>query len=383
MGKKPLYTMKFDVFVWQGNTEKQITQKLFDATNAEDVGKSYQKLDKVMNAIIKSKTVEINSVNRVYVEKSSKLLDAYLKSVKKYYSSEPKFADFKNNPEKGRTEINSFVAEKTKDMIEELLPGGTIKKSTRLVLVNALYFKGGWELPFKKAKKARKWNFHVTEKKRIKADMMSVKNKTAQFHMVVLDKSANVIPNAIDGPEIREGLDYAATALRMPYKGGKMDMVIVLPENSKDLSGLEKRIYEKDNFFAMTPSNWGGLRRVVVSIPKFMISSDLKLKDPLQQMGMGDVFTKGVADLSGMLEESLKGDLYVSDVIQKCVIKVNEEGSEAAAATAVAMAKFKSFTKKLRFRADKPFLFFIVEKSSGMILFSGRMVDPSKAKYED
>ena len=125
--------------------------------------------------------------------------------------------------------------------------------------------------------------------------------------------------------------------------------------------------------------------RVTVNIPKFKMEADLNLKPPLEKMGVKEVFKRGAADLTGLTKNSA-GDLYVSDVIQKCVIKVNEEGSEAAAATAVVMTLDRvgfAGGRTRVFNANKPFLYFIVCKTTGMILFSGRMVDPSLAKYED
>ena len=125
------------------------------------------------------------------------------------------------------------------------------------------------------------------------------------------------------------------------------------------------------------------VREVTVSIPKFKMEANLNLKPPLEKMGVKEVFKSRAADLTGLTKNSA-GDLYVSDVIQKCVIKVNEEGSEAAAATAVVMKRRSGVVRRTRvFNANKPFLYFIVYKTTGMILFSGRMVDPSLAKYED
>ena len=120
----------------------------------------------------------------------------------------------------------------------------------------------------------------------------------------------------------------------------------------------------------------------MVFIPKFKMEANLDLKPPLEKMGVKEVFKRGAADLTG-LTKNTAGELYISDVIQKCVIKVNEEGSEASAATAVGVVMITSYRKPRLFNANKPFLYFIVCKTTGMILFSGRMVDPSLAKYED
>ena len=196
-------------------------------------------MDSVLKAIIKSNTVQVNSVNRIYLDKTYNLLKGYLTSVKKYYASKPISVDFKHNPEKSRQEINTFVAENTGNMIEELLPDGMIKKLTRAVLVNALYFKGSWETPFI-AKSTKRKPFHVSAKKKIETPMMSMKSK---FHFMVLDKTANVIPNATSDVNFKMPKGSAA-ALRMPFKGDKMDMVFIMPENSNDLEEFEKKVYK-------------------------------------------------------------------------------------------------------------------------------------------
>ena len=192
-------------------------------------------MDSVLKAIIKSNTVQVNSVNRIYLDKTYNLLKGYLTSVKKYYASKPISVDFKNEPEKSRQEINTFVAENTGNMIEELLPNGMITELTRAVLVNALYFKGSWETSFKPKSTKRK-PFHVTARKKIKTPMMGMKSK---FHFMVLDKTANVIPNA--NFKMPKG---SAAALRMPFKGDKIDMVFIMPENSNDLEEFEKKVYK-------------------------------------------------------------------------------------------------------------------------------------------
>ena len=144
------------------------------------------------------------------------------------------------------------------------------------------------------------------------------------------------------------------------------------------------QIYAKDNFFSMSSCKCDSeVREVMVFIPKFKMEANLDLKPTLEKMGVKEVFKRGAADFTGLTKNSA-GELYVSDVIQKCVIKVNEEGSEAAAATAVVMKRRSGVVRRTRvFNANKPFLYFIVYKTTGMILFSGRMVDPSLAKYED
>merc|ERR1719312_2481799 len=191
-------------------------------------------------------------------------------------------------------------------MIKELLSSGSIDSETKFVLLNAIYFKGKWEKPFKKDKTDWEGKFHVGVQKTVKAKMMHQK---ASFGYAVLDKDAKALPILKNGT-LNKGYAYG---LRMPYKGEQMDMVIILPKNSKNLADVEKKIYNVDinSLFDGPPITTD------VKIPKFKIEQALDLKKPLKQMGVKDIFSSS-ADLSRI---SKGGSLQVSKVLQKCVIK--------------------------------------------------------------
>ena len=196
---------------------------------------SYTRLNKIFDKIEKSGTVELNNVNAIYVDTSFKLMKDYLKNVRAHFGSEPTIVDFQHKSEDARVDINSFVAEKTKHMINDLFSPGGIDRGTKFVLLNALYFKGKWEQPFDKSKTNWTGQFHLDDQNTVVAKMM---HQTAEFNYAVLDKAAKVQPTWTNNGKLAKGSAYV---LRMSYKGGEMDMVIILPENSKDLEHFEKK----------------------------------------------------------------------------------------------------------------------------------------------
>jgi len=161
-----------------------------------------------------------------------------------------------------------------------------------------------------------------------------------------------------------------ASALQMPYKGENMDMVLVLPHQKSDIVSLENQMAKAN--LSQVLGSFGPKTNVEIYIPKFKVESTLELNKPIQNIGITDIFDVSKADLSGMTGNK---NLYVSTVIQKAFVEVNEEGAEAAAATgAVFMSKSAPMSKI--FECNRPFIFLIREKSSGLVLFSGRMINP-------
>ena len=196
---------------------------------------SYTRLNKIFDKIEKSGTVELNNVNTIYVDASFKLMKDYLKNVRAHFGSEPKLVDFQQKSEDARVDINSFVAEKTKHMINDLFSPDVIDGGTKFVLLNALYFKGKWEQAFDRSKTNWTGQFHVHDQSTVVAKMM---HQTAKFNYAVLDKAAKVQPTWTKNGKLSKGSAYG---LRMSYKGGEIDMVIILPESSKDMENFEKK----------------------------------------------------------------------------------------------------------------------------------------------
>jgi len=236
------------------------------------------------------------------------------------------------------------VETQTKNKIKDLIPLGAIDDYTRLVLTNAVYFKGDWVLKFDK-KKTKEADFKVSPEKTVKVQMMSLTGDKAKFN-------------------------YAETEqlqiLEMPYEGDELSMLVILPkENLESIDINNKKLDELRGMLSE--------RKISVYMPKFKFETKYFMSDDLKEMGMPTAFTS-LADFSGMTG---KKDLFISKVIHQAFVEVNEEGTEAAAATAVIMAKSIAFKSNI-FIADHPFMFIIQQKATGNILFMGRVVDPGK-----
>jgi len=294
----------------------------------------------------------LETANKMYVMEGYKLAETFTEKMREFFNTEATLTNFAES-EEARKMINDWVEEKTREKIKDLIPEGALDASTRLVLVNAIYFKGNWASQFKE-KLTREADFYVSETKTAKAMMMNQELKV-NFGLI-------------------EELD--AEVVELPYIGDRLSMYIVLPRQKYGLFDLENKMPKK-NIHEMFKEMFKGGRKVKVNIflPKFKLEQSLELTDHFKKLGMTAMFDRRNADFSGMAGDP--GDLFVSDVIQKAFIEVNEEGSEAAAATAVVF-HYKSgrrFAKQ--FRCDHPFMFFIRDKKTKMVLFSGRVVDPS------
>ena len=249
--------------------------------------------------------------------------------------------------------INSWVAEKTDNKITELVPESDIDALTRLILVSAVYFKGNWLKTFN-AIETRPRSFHVSQKNTIRVEMMY---QNAEFYYGVNE-------------------DLRCQAVEMPYAGDTLSMFILLPDQSAtNLAELEKNL-TPDDLTDVKKKYRMAFLDVHLSLPKFRLDEKLGLAETLSGMGMKDLFTENVVDLSGI--DGAK-NLCVSRVLHGAVVDVNEEGTEAAAAINTQL-NLKAFDEdeppKIYFNADHPFLFFIQDKATGAILFLGRLAKP-------
>jgi serpin B len=281
--------------------------------------------------------------NRLWGQSGHRFLDPFLALNRRYYGAGLEQVDFARATERARTTINEWVEKQTREKIRELLKPGVLTPLTTLVLTNAIYFKGNWASRFKK-ERTHDAPFHVTPRKTVDVPMMF---QTAKFGCT----------------ETRD-----LQVLEMPYVGADLSMVVVLPRKVDGLRGVEALL------------NTGSLktwvsrlrkRKVAVYLPRFKAELGVDLAGELAAMGMPKAFGGG-ADFSGM---DGTRDLYISAVIHKAYVDVNEEGTEAAAATAVVMTRNGSRTPV--FRADRPFIFLIRDRATGSVLFIGRVTDPS------
>ncbi len=336
-----------------GDTKKEMTRVLDIATPAEEMhGVDHVRLYEWNGADGKKRTMDLSVANSMWGQSGAPFEKEYLDLLEKRYASGFHQVDFAQAPEDARSKVNGWVADWTRGKIAELIPTGIFTANTRLVLANAIYFKGEWESPFEKDDTGD-LPFHLASGKSVKVPTMHQKG------------------------HFRYGETDDAQILDMPYEGRLLSMAIILPKKRGGLADLEKAL---DSF------KWSDYTRtfpqveVLVYLPRFKFESSLQLQDSLAKMGMPKAFSSDDADFSKITGR--KG-LFLTHVLHKATIEVNEAGSEAAAATAVVgVEKSAPPDKKARqipvFRADQPFLFAIRDARVGEILFLGRVADPSK-----
>ncbi|XP_029955717.1 leukocyte elastase inhibitor-like isoform X4 [Salarias fasciatus] len=295
---------------------------------------------------------DLNLANRLYGEQSYEFVKLFLEETKKFYSAELETVDFKSGAEGARLNINSWVEQQTQGKVKDLLAQGVVSDMTRLVLVNAIYFKGKWAEQFKEEYTVDdRFRINKTETKPVK--MMRQKKK---FHINTL-------------PEVNSQI------IELPYVGEDLSMFIILPNDIEDeTTGLKKLEQELtfDKFEEWSNLDAMGKNEVELSLPRFKLEESYSLKEVLSSMGMVDAFDVSKSNFSGM---SPANDLVLSSVVHKAFVEVNEVGTEAAAATA-AVVGTRSVVIPDRFVADHPFLFFIQHKPTKTVLFAGRYSSP-------
>jgi serpin B len=249
-----------------------------------------------------------------------------------------------SNPEQARRQINRWVEDRTHDKIKDLLHKEDLDPLTRMVLVNAIYFKAAWQKPFSVERTEKDGVFHADGNK-VKAALM---HQTEEFNYA-------------------EGDGFQAVEL--PYEGGELSMVALLPRENDGLARLEQSLTA-----AKLDACLGKLkvRQVAVTLPRFKLEARFDLGDQLKALGMPLAFTPA-ADFSGISAEKL----MITKVIHQAFVDVNEEGTEAAAATAVVLGRPGPAVSPVTFRADHPFLFLLRDNRTGSVPFLGRVMDPS------
>ncbi|XP_059266073.1 serpin B8-like isoform X2 [Mustela nigripes] len=328
----------------KGNTAAQMSQALC-LNRGGEIHQGFRSLLKEVN---KSGTQYLlRTANRLFGEKTCDFLPAFRESCQEFYQAELEELSFAEDTEASRRHINDWVTEKTEGKISEILGAGTVDPLTKLVLVNAIYFKGKWNEQFDR-KYTRGMPFKVNqEKKTVQMMFKQAKFKTgyvAEAHTQVLE---------------------------LPYAGQELSLVVLLPDDDTELAVVEKALtYEK--FRDWTNPEKMTKDKVQVFLPRLKLEESYDLESFLRSLGMTDAFEEAKADFSGM---SAKKNVPVSKVAHKCFVEVNEEGTEAAGATAV-VRNARSIRHEPRFCADHPFLFFITHRSTSSILFCGRFCSP-------
>ncbi|XP_067108709.1 leukocyte elastase inhibitor-like isoform X2 [Osmerus mordax] len=330
----------------RGNTATQMSESLHLHKTKDDVHMAFGKLMAELNK--KEAPYALSLANRLYGEQTYQFVKEFIGDTRKHYDAELETVDFGKNYEAARLNINGWVAKQTQDKIQNLLQEGILDESTKLVLVNAIYFKGSWEKKFKDTDTSdTQFKLNQNESKPVKMMYQVRRFPQKSIH------EAN------------------CKILELPYVGKDLSMLIMLPNEITGLTKLEKNL-SYENFLKWTGPDMMMNRKVQVGLPRFKLEQTLDLGDKLSSMGMTDAFVQGRADFSGM---SPSNDLVLSKVVHKAFVEVNEEGTEAAAATAVQM-HLCSNIKPASFIADHPFLFFIRHNPTNSVLFYGRYCSP-------
>jgi serpin B len=330
----------------RGETAAEMAKTLHFTLGQDRLHPAFATLLEQLNAGGKKRGYQLRVANALWGQKGYGFTKDFLTLAQKNYGAGLHEVDFAGATEQARKTINAWVEKQTEDKIKELIKEGMLDSLTRLVLTNAIYFKGDWASQFKKDL-TREEPFQLSPAQRVGVPMM---RQTHEF-------------NYLDAGTLQ--------ILEMPYVGKELSMVVLLPKKVDGLPEVEQSLSTEK------VAGWlGKLRKqeVIVSLPKFKTTSEFSLKQELASLGMKRPFAEG-ADFSGM--NAGKEELYISEVVHKAFVDVNEEGTEAAAATGV-IIKARSAPIQPVFRADHPFVFFIRDTRHDSILVLGRIVDPTK-----
>lgn len=288
-----------------------------------------------------------DTANALWGQQDYSFRPAYLRQVERHYGGKLENVDFRADPEAVRRQINAWVADRTADRIEDLIGQGVLDRMTRLVLTNAVYFLGRWANPFDPG-------------------------RTAEETFTLAGGEEVVVPMMNLGEDFRYFRAGDVQGVELPYTGGDFSMVVVRPDCTAGLPEIRRTLD------AATLERWLAAARrqpVELGLPRFTLRDQLGLETALAAMGIEDAFRPEKADFSGMTGNR---ELFISAVIHQAFAAVDEEGTEAAAATAVVMrlTSVREPVAPVVFRADQPFLFLIRDRRTGLVLFLGEVSDP-------
>lgn len=329
----------------RGITEQQMEKVL---SLSPDIHKNMGALINEINSVPQD-IAQVHTANAVWPAKQEKILPEYAQTVRDYYNAGLTPLNYRANPESARKTINKWVEKQTQQRIKDIIGPGVLSKETLMVLTNAVYFKSSWLEEFQSVNTVPR-PFWISPERSVKVLTM---NRTG------------------------EQVDYAklsdAEILELPYKGGRFSMLVLLPDKKSDIETLEKALSAEQLskwIAAMTP------QKVKIYLPKFKQENDYELAQTLAKMGMPSAFSPEAADFSGITGLD---DLYISNIVHKTFIEVAEEGTEAAAATAVIMMRTSMPAPDddaVVFRAERPFIYIIRDNTTGAIIFIGRYTRP-------
>ena len=339
----------------RGETETQMAEALHFRLPQEILHPAMNTLNRAVTTLpghVDDDAFRLNIANSVWGQNDHPFRDGYLEILRDSYGDQVRETDFQGKPEEARVMINDWVADQTMERILDLIPSGEIKPDTALVLASAIFLDAQW--------------LHAFDK---------FDTRKSPFHL--LDGAEAQVPAMTQSEELAhvQGRDYQA--VQLPYSGGSAAMTILVPDQGK-FAQVEEALDE--SLLAEITSGMDP-KLVRLTLPKFEMEHSMKLPQTLSAMGMPRAFSKSGADFRGIDGRSCaRGDglcLYVSQVVHKAFIKVDEEGTAAAAATGV-IFQFKSGppTPDVVLNIDRPFIFLIRHVGSGAVLFMGRVTEP-------
>ena len=331
----------------RGETAQQMTKVLH---MPDDVARFTSMEQSLMASLLhKPKGYDIRIANALWGQDKYPLKPDFITLVQRAFRAEGRTLNFAKEPDQSRLTINAWVETQTNNRIKDLLPSGSITPLTRMVLTNAIYFKGTWLTPFEK-RFTKPLDFSLTADQRIKTDMMY---RTGSM---------------------RYGETNDLQFLELPYQGNRLSMIVLLPKKKDGLADVETALS------SVQLNDWiNGLKTVKVNLtlPKIKTAYSATLSKTLSVMGMVNAFDPDKADFSGI---DGTRELSISEVVHKAFCEINEEGTEAAAATGVIMVTKSAAPSKepppVEFKADHPYLYLIRDTQSGSLLFLGRVADP-------
>ncbi|XP_003474203.1 serpin B11 [Cavia porcellus] len=331
------------------HTRELLKPEFKDSSECSQAGRIHSEFGALLSQINQpDSNYTLSIANRLYGAKTMAFHQQYLSCSEKLYQARLQIVDFERSTEETRKTINAWVERKTNGKITNLFEKGTIDPSSVMVLVNAIYFKGQWQNKFQESQ-TFKSPFQLSEGKSVTVEMMY---QTGTFKLAF-----------IKNPHMQ--------VLEMPYVNKKLSMIILLPVGTANVAEIEKQLNVR-TFQQWTNCSNMMEREVEVHIPRFKLEIKYELNSLLKFLGMTHVFNPAKADFSGMSPD--KG-LYLSKVIHKSYVDVNEEGTEAAAATGDNIA-VKRLPIRHQFLADHPFLFFIMHTPTSTVLFAGKFASP-------
>ena len=319
----------------------------FSVLNADLTERGNAEADPNMGEVARA----LRIANALWGEQSYPFSETYMEQVAQYYDAGLQLTDFEGAPEAAREAINEWVEEQTEDRIQDIVPQGAITPATRLVLANAIYFYGAWRFPF-----------------------MEMSTQDRDFY--TLDGNTVKVPTMA----LSERLPYAQgdgfQAISLPYAGSGLTFTVIMPDEGQfaDFEATLDADTLNSAIGALTHTD------VIVYLPKFEFDYGTSVAETLAALGMPDAFSASAADFTGMVEGQPPEPLFIGDVLHKAFISVDENGTEAAAATAVIMAAgvaMETSVPPIEIHIDHPFLFVIRDEQTGTILFMGRVTDPS------